>query len=160
ELTTAAKHRKTEAPKLLHAIRGDLDWIVMKCLEKDRSRRYETANGLAMDLQRHLANETVQARPPSTAYRVQKAIRRNRAAFAAAALIAAILLVASVVSTWQAVRATHAEAAANHQTATALRLQGDIDYDRNLYRDFWLARGYERRGQTNEAIELFVKLRP
>jgi hypothetical protein len=160
DLSTAAKHRSTEPPKLVHRIRGDLDWIVMRCLEKDRMRRYETAHGLALDLQRHLANEPVEARPPSTLYRIQKAIRRNRIAFTAAATIAAVLILASIVSTWQAVRATRAEREAREQTQTARRLQGDIDYDRNLYRDFWLARAYERRGQTNEAIELFVKLRP
>ena len=65
------------------AIDGDLDWIVMKCLEKDRTRRYETANGLAADLKRHLENEPVIARPPSTAYRLQKAWRRNKLAYTA-----------------------------------------------------------------------------
>src|SRR5215470_8312935 len=65
ELTTTAKRRAAEAPKLIHLLRGDLDWIVMKCLEKDRTRRYDTANGLAMDLKRHLKHELVVARPPS-----------------------------------------------------------------------------------------------
>jgi hypothetical protein len=64
ELTTTARHRQSEALKLIHLLRGDLDWIVMKCLEKDRSRRYETANGLAADLKRYLGNEPVVARPP------------------------------------------------------------------------------------------------
>ena len=64
ELTTAAKRRSVETSKLAKLLSGDLDWIVMKCLEKDRTRRYETANGLAMDLKRHLNNETVVARPP------------------------------------------------------------------------------------------------
>jgi len=77
-LTTTAKRRGTELPKLIHLVRGDLDWIVMKCLEKDRTRRYETANGLALDLERHLKHEPVVARPPSTAYRVRKFVRRNR----------------------------------------------------------------------------------
>src|SRR5207245_6256801 len=77
ELTTTAKRRQTEAPKLIHQLRGDLDWIVMKSLEKDRARRYETANGLAEDIKRHLENEPVVARPPSAVYRMQKAIRRN-----------------------------------------------------------------------------------
>jgi eukaryotic-like serine/threonine-protein kinase len=62
----------------VHLVRGDLDWIVMKCLEKDRTRRYETANGLAADLLRHLNNEPVLARPPSKAYRFQKMVRRNK----------------------------------------------------------------------------------
>ena len=65
-------------------VRGDLDWITMKCLEKDRTRRYETANGLAADLKRHLSNEPVVARPPSASYRFQKLVRRNKLAFAAA----------------------------------------------------------------------------
>jgi len=65
-------------------VRGDLDWIVMKCLEKDRTRRYETANGLAADIQRHINNEPVIARPPSVPYRFQKAFRRNKPLFTAA----------------------------------------------------------------------------
>src|SRR5271155_4737815 len=71
ELTTTAKRRSTETAKLMHQLKGDLDWIVMKCLEKDRTRRYETANGLGPDLKRHLADEPVLARPPSTAYKFQ-----------------------------------------------------------------------------------------
>ena len=92
DLTAVAKHRKSEAPKLIHLVRGDLDWIVMKALEKDRTRRYETANGLAMDIQRHLSNEPVVARPPSAAYKFQKAFRRNKLMFAAgtAVLIALV----------------------------------------------------------------------
>src|SRR5213075_1061357 len=78
ELTTTAKRRSTQAPKLIHQLKGDLDWIVMKCLEKDRTRRYDTANGLAVDLLRHLNNEPVFARPPSAAYRIQKAVRRHK----------------------------------------------------------------------------------
>ncbi len=81
----------------------------MKCLEKDRTRRYETANGLAADLKRHLNNETVVARPPSSAYRFQKLVRRNKLAFAAAAAVAAALLLGIIVSTSQAIRATHAK---------------------------------------------------
>ncbi|HUD46725.1 MAG TPA: protein kinase [Candidatus Baltobacteraceae bacterium] len=77
-LTIAAKHRSADSSKVVHQLRGDLDWIVMKCLEKDRTRRYETANGLALDLQRHLNNEPVLARPPSTTYRLQKAFRRYK----------------------------------------------------------------------------------
>jgi hypothetical protein len=77
ELTTTAGHRGTEAPKLIHLVRGDLDWIVMKALEKDRARRYETANGLAADIRRHLDNEPVNARPPSGFYRFQKMVRRE-----------------------------------------------------------------------------------
>src|SRR4029434_191979 len=92
ELTTAAKRRNTEPAKLSGTLRGDLDWIVMKCIEKDRSRRYDTANGLALDLRRHLANEVVTARPPTTAYLLGKLIRRNKLAFAAGAAIAVSLV--------------------------------------------------------------------
>ena len=83
ELTTTAEHRQAEPPKLISLLRGDLDWIVMKSLEKDRRRRYETANGLAMDIQRYLNNEPVMARPPSRLYRFQKLVRRNKVVFAA-----------------------------------------------------------------------------
>jgi serine/threonine protein kinase/tetratricopeptide (TPR) repeat protein len=100
ELTSTAKRRSSDVPKLIHLLKGDLDWIVMKCLEKDRTRRYETANGLAADLKRHLANEPVTARPPSLGYKFQKAIRRNKLAFAAAAAVVASLAAGMGVSTW------------------------------------------------------------
>src|SRR5262245_50344723 len=93
ELTTAAKRRGLEAPKLANTLRGDLDWIVMKCLEKDRARRYETANGLAADIQRHLKNEPVVACPPSNLYRFQKLVWRNQGVFAAVAAIVAALVI-------------------------------------------------------------------
>jgi eukaryotic-like serine/threonine-protein kinase len=98
-LTTAAKRRSTEAPKLIHAISGDLDWIVMKCLEKDRTRRYDTANGLAADLRRHLNSEPINARPPSALYTFQKLVRRNRVAFAAGSAVAAAVVIGLGVST-------------------------------------------------------------
>src|SRR5581483_1879073 len=85
--------RRREAAQV---IRGDLDWIAMKCLEKNRSRRYETANGLAMDIRRHLANEPVVARPPSWLYELQKLGRRHKAAVVTAALIGLALLAGMV----------------------------------------------------------------
>ena len=109
ERITTAKRRHTDAPKLVHLLRGDLDWIVMKALEKDRARRYETANGLAMDIQRHLHNEPVNARPPSSLYRLQKSVRRNKVPFAAGAAVGLALLAGVVVSTSQAIRARLAE---------------------------------------------------
>src|SRR5262249_41747148 len=90
--------------------RGDLDWIVMKCLEKDRTRRYETANGLAMDLQRYLNNEPVVACPPTAAYRFRKMIRRNKLVFAAVSAVAAALLLGLRLSTWQWRKAAAAKA--------------------------------------------------
>ena len=109
ELTTTAKRRSADAPRLIHLLQGDLDWIVMKALEKDRTRRYETANGLAADIQRHLKNEPVVARPPSTAYKIQKAWQRNKLVFSAATAVALALVVGISFSTWQAIRATRAE---------------------------------------------------
>jgi serine/threonine protein kinase/WD40 repeat protein len=87
---SAASRRRLQ--ELVHQLQGDLDWIVMKCLEKDRTRRYETASGLVADLRRHLGNEPVLARPPSAAYRFQKSWRRNRLFFTAATAVAAALL--------------------------------------------------------------------
>src|SRR5208282_343707 len=74
ELSTTARSRGLGAPKLISQLRGDLDWIVMKALEKDRARRYETANGLAMDIQRYLADEPVSAGPPGAGYRLRKLV--------------------------------------------------------------------------------------
>jgi serine/threonine protein kinase len=115
ELTTTAKNRQVDPPKLVHLVRGDLDCIVMKCLEKDRTRRYDTANGLALDLLRHLNNEPVMARPPSNVYRFQKMVRRNKLAFAAAAAVALSLLLGVVLFAWQAERAKEAERGANQR---------------------------------------------
>ena len=111
ELSTTATRHRTEAPKFIRQLRGDLDWIVMKCLEKDRTRRYETANELAMDLKRHLKNETIVARPPSSSYRFQKLVRRNKIAFAAATAVAAALVAGLGVSVWQATVANRAREA-------------------------------------------------
>jgi serine/threonine protein kinase len=100
ELTAIAQRRASEAPKLVHLVRGDLDWIVMKALEKDRTRRYETASGFAADIQRHLSQEPVLARPPSNLYRLQKMVRRNKMAFAAAAAVLACLLFGIAGTAW------------------------------------------------------------
>ena len=87
-------------------MRGELDWIVMKALEKDRNRRYGTANGLAADLRRYLDDEPVQACPPSARYRFGKFARRNKQALLTASIVALALLAGTVVSTWQAIRAS------------------------------------------------------
>jgi hypothetical protein len=100
-LAAIAANRKTEPRKFSEAVRGDLDWIVMKALEKDRARRYETANGLAMDIGRYLADEPVLAGAPSAAYRFRKFARRNRVALSTAALLLTALVMGTCVSTWQ-----------------------------------------------------------
>jgi serine/threonine protein kinase/Flp pilus assembly protein TadD len=111
ELTTTAKRRGVDVSRLVSALRGDLDWIVMKCLEKDRARRYETANGLARDIERHLSNEPVTARPPSSLYKFQKTLRRHWVGFASVGAVVASLAIGVVISTFEAVRAQHAEQA-------------------------------------------------
>jgi eukaryotic-like serine/threonine-protein kinase len=101
ELTTLGSRRRTHVPDLAGAMRGDLDWIVMKCLEKDRARRYETANGLAADIRRHLDDEPVSARPPSAGYRCRKWMHRNKLLFASGASVFAALLIGFAVSLGQ-----------------------------------------------------------
>jgi eukaryotic-like serine/threonine-protein kinase len=104
-----AAHRHADPHRLSRLVRGELDWIVMKALEKERSRRYETAIGFAMDVERYLADEPVLACPPSAAYRVRKFARRNRVAFTTAMLVLTAVLVGTAVSVTQAIRATRAE---------------------------------------------------
>ncbi len=106
-LTTTAQRRHIDAPKLINQINGDLDWIVMRCLDKDRTRRYETAVSIAQDLRRYLQNEPVEARPPTALYRFRKLVRRHRMTTAAVAA----LMIGSGLAAWQAVRATRAETA-------------------------------------------------
>jgi serine/threonine protein kinase/tetratricopeptide (TPR) repeat protein len=118
-LPSISAQRQTEPARLATLLRGELDWIVMKALEKDRSRRYETATGLARDLERFLHDEPVEACPPSASYRLRKFAGRHRTALAAAAAFAALLVLGTVLSTWQAIRATRAEAQANRSAAEA-----------------------------------------
>ena len=106
---STARQRGTAPAQLSLLLRGDLDWIVMKALEKNRSRRYETASGLALDIHRHLHNEPVLARPPTAGYRISRLIRRNRLAFAAAGFVALSLVAGTVISTAEAMRARRAE---------------------------------------------------
>jgi tetratricopeptide (TPR) repeat protein len=97
DLTTVALHRQAEPPTLIRAVRGDLDWIVMQALEKDRTRRYATAHGLALDVQRFLNDEAISARPPSKLYRFRKTLLRNKLLFAGIGAIASLLIVSLIV---------------------------------------------------------------
>ncbi len=119
-LPSISDARKTDPTKLSKFLRGDLDWIVMKALEKDRTRRYETANGLAMDVERFLKDEAVEACPPSSAYRFRKFVRRNRTMVAAAATVAGVLVACSIVSSALAVWALRAEQVAADNEAAAI----------------------------------------
>ncbi len=116
-VTDTASHRHLTPPSLINRLRGDLDWIVMRCLEKDRARRYDSATGLAQDLKRHLANEPIEARPASTVYRLSKLIRRHRVVFGSAALATLALLSGIIVSTRQTIRAHAAEQHARQEAA-------------------------------------------
>jgi serine/threonine protein kinase len=100
KLTTAASRRQLEPLKLIRLLRGDLEWIVMKCIEKDRAHRYDTVNGLATDVQRYLADEPILARPPGKLYRFQKLVRRNKLLFAASGAVAGALVTGLAVSMW------------------------------------------------------------
>jgi tetratricopeptide (TPR) repeat protein len=104
-LASISARRHMEPAKLSKLMRGELDWIVMKTLEKDRNRRYETATGFAMDVQRYLADEPVQACPPSPWYRLRKFVRRNRRSVSAASLSLLALVVVVIGTTWGLIRA-------------------------------------------------------
>ncbi len=107
-LPSVADVRRTDPQKLVSLMRGELDWIILKCLEKDRGRRYQAASGLARDLEHYLADEPVEACPPTALYRLRKFARKHRTALVTAAAFAILLVAGVVVSTWQAVRATSA----------------------------------------------------
>ncbi len=119
-LPKIAAARNTEPEQLSRLVRGEIDWIVMKCLEKDRALRYETANGLARDIQRYLADEPVEACPPSAAYRLRKFARKYKTPLRVAAAFLLLLVLGAIASAWQAVRATLAERNAREQGAIAL----------------------------------------
>ena len=154
ELTTVAKHRQSDPPKLAHLISGDLDWIVMKAMDKDRGRRYETANGLAMDVQRHLSNEPVAARPPSQVYRLQKMVRRNKLVFAAAGAVALALLAGLGLSTWLFLRERKANA--NERQARANERHLLYAADMNLAGQAWEQNNLGQLGQLLEETKDFA----
>jgi serine/threonine protein kinase len=114
-LEKTSEDRSTDSGRLPKLLRGELDWIVMRALEKERARRYETANGFARDIERYLNGEPVDAGPPSATYRLKKFAGRNRALLATSAAFVALLILGAVVSTWQAVRARRAEKVATSE---------------------------------------------
>jgi eukaryotic-like serine/threonine-protein kinase len=158
-LPTLAANRGTEPAKLRRLVRGELDWIVMKALEKDRNRRYETANGFAMDLQRYLADEPVQACPPSAWYCIGKFARRNKAVLVTGSVVAVAILVsvaglaASTVviarEQQETKNALHAEIRANEKLAKALDRESDLLYLHRtaLAHRLWLGNNPGRAGQ-------------
>jgi WD40 repeat protein/serine/threonine protein kinase len=117
--TVLAGNRGTDIRRLVRALSGDLDWIVMKALDKDRNRRYGTPGSFAEDIERCLRHDAVQARPPRAAYRLRKYVRRHRAVVVTVLAVAAALVVGTAVATWQAVVATHARDEATRQSEIA-----------------------------------------
>jgi hypothetical protein len=151
-LPSLAAVRQTEPARLRKLVRGDLDWIVMKALEKDRTRRYETANGFAMDIQRYLSGEAVQAVPPSAAYRMKKFARKHRAGLATAAVIAFLLIAGIAVSTWQAYRATRAEGRALAAAAAEQKAKNaEADQRRRAETAAAAEKAARQRAETAEA---------
>jgi len=172
-ISTASQHRGLDERRLSKILCGELDWIVMKALEKDRTRRYESASALAADIQRYLSDEPVLACPPTTMYRFQKFARKHKPALATATAIAACLLLGTTVSAWQAVRATTAEAQANTQRDDAQRQRDEVkglneklqgtqaELQRTLYiAHMNLARHAWEAGSTDQTAELLEQHRP
>jgi eukaryotic-like serine/threonine-protein kinase len=165
KLSDVAKHRATVPAALNRLIRGDLDWIVMRCLEKDRTRRYETANGLAADVARHLSSEPVMARAPGNLYQFQKLVRRHKLAFAAGSAVAASLIIGLGVSTWLFVKEKEARQIAT-QAQQAAEQAGEQTTEK-LYESYVAqARANRLSGQpgryfnTMETIAKAVAIRP
>jgi len=169
-LTDVAKHRRTSPELLCKLIRTDLDWIVMKTMEKDRNRRYESVSELAADVQRHLDYEPVLAGRPSTVYRVQKFVKRNKTLCVSFVTVAAILIIAVIISSHQAWVAQQAKgvAEAERDRAQMAKMQALEEQDRaesNLYdsllkeaRAVRLARGTGYRNEVFEALERACEL--
>ena len=177
DLTSVAKRQASEAPRLIHLIRGDLDWIVMKALEKDRTRRFETANGFASDVQRFLKNEPVEARPPSNVYRFQKLVRRNKTAFAGAAAVLAALVLGMGLSLYLFIQERHAlhnerealaRAVAAERKQSELReaaerglaLEKRIGEMRGVSDKFMIAGRYMSQGMFDKAEEVMAEVSP
>ncbi len=179
-LPSISANRGTEPKKLAGLLRNELDWIVMRALEKDRSRRYETANGFAADVQRYLNGEAVQAHPPSARYRMRKFVRRHKGRVLAASLLIFALLSGLISTTWQAIRATRAEqstrdeqtrtiealtvAEQNRQAADELRKKAEtqatslvVDIDLKYCEDGDVALGLLRLAQTLPSIPEHAK---
>jgi tetratricopeptide (TPR) repeat protein/serine/threonine protein kinase len=124
--TTASEHRRTSPVELSKSLRHELDWIVMRALEKDRTRRYQTANDFARDIERYLHNEPVEACPPSTAYRLRKFARRNRTVLAAASVILLSLMGVLVALAWSTLAARDAAESRHELAERQLRIQQGI----------------------------------
>jgi WD40 repeat protein len=171
-LPAVAAAARPEPRKLAVQLKGELDWIVMKCLEKDPSRRYQTANELALDLQRYLADEPVLAGPPSTGYRLRKFLRRNRGPVLMGSLVLLGLIVGFIGTTWGLIRATEARGVAEQEmaqkeAALAAAQKSERDAREQLFLALWnqarAGRFSRRMGQrldTLAALAETARLQP
>jgi serine/threonine protein kinase len=147
ELTTVAQYRQTEAPRLFQLVRGDLDVIVMKALEKDRTRRYDTANRLATDVERHLRNEPVAARPHSQLYLFQRMLRRHKLPFAAG--FAGMVLLAGIgLAAWYISRERFALRAQNQAS------RAESEWVDRAVRELDAGHFREARESANQAVRV------
>jgi tetratricopeptide (TPR) repeat protein len=153
--TTLAIRRRVDLASFTRLLRGDLDWIVIKALEKERGRRYPTANELARDIERYLRDEPVEARPPSAVYRFRKLARRNRVAIVTSTLVLAALVAGTIASTWQAVRARQAEAAAEAERNEADVQRQRAETERNQA-ELQRRRAEENFRKARQAIDNYV----
>jgi tetratricopeptide (TPR) repeat protein/tRNA A-37 threonylcarbamoyl transferase component Bud32 len=160
-LPSVAAQRDTEPARLSRLVLGDLDWMIMRALEKDRSRRYETATAFARDVQRHLDGDPVEAGPPSRSYRLRKFARKHRASLATAAAFVLVLVAATAVSAWEAWRATRAEQVAERRLGEVQRANAAtsaaLDGTRKAQAATWeaLKQSEEARAQA-EAVSDFL----
>jgi serine/threonine protein kinase/tetratricopeptide (TPR) repeat protein len=145
---TVAARRQSDPKRLSRLFRGELDWVVMKCLEKDRNCRYETAGALAADVERYLHDEPVQACPPSAWYRVRKLAWRYRAALATAVLLLVVLVAGVVVSAWQAIQARRAEIKAIAEETHARKAAAKA----NAIKDFLIKDLLEQAGAEKNPV--------
>lgn len=152
ELEEIARKRRCEPARLIAGLKGDLDWIVTTAMEKDRQRRYATVNGLAVDVQRYLRNQPVSARPPSRWYALGKLVRRNRAAFAAGAAVAAALVIGLGTSTVLFLREREARWEAEQARRAESTLRTASEARANIARAAYLL-SHGRNGDANALVE-------
>ena len=170
ELATTARQHRSDPPKLVNLVRGDLDWIVMKTLEKDRTRRYETANGLALDVQRYLNNEPILARPPSNWYRLQKMVRRHKGTVTAAAIVSVTLILGLATCLYLFIQerreSRRAVAAEKEQTRLREKAESVAALEMTLRKRAEVGEKYSRagmllsKGQFEDAVRLLDEVPP
>jgi serine/threonine protein kinase len=157
-LRSIALNRRCEPAAFIKLIRGDLDWIVLKAIDKDRNRRYATPIELAADLERHLADEPVTATPPSAVYRLHKFVRRNRTSAMAGLTIAVVVVISAGLSIWQAIRATKSEAKARQAEAKAKQESDTAKATLEFLQDDLLSLADPSRGDPNRPRDRDLKL--